>query len=59
MHRLINEREGQPALGRLFDQLVDDTATLAYAHRIWDFFRGLFKISFSKIFALFKIEQDF
>ena len=28
-----------------------------YAQRLWDFFRGLFRVSFSAIFDLFKIEE--
>jgi hypothetical protein len=28
-------------------------------HRLWDFFRGLFLVSFSTIFDLFKINEDF
>ncbi len=45
--------------GALFEDLADETATFTYAHRIWQFFKGLFKISFSKIFELFEIEDDF
>jgi hypothetical protein len=45
--------------GTLFEELADETATFTYAHRIWQFFKGLFEISFSKIFELFEIEDDF
>jgi len=31
----------------------------SHAHRLWDFFRGLFLVSFSTIFDLFKINEDF
>ena len=30
-----------------------------YAQRLWDFFQGLFKTSFSKIFDLFGIQEEF
>ena len=30
-----------------------------YAHRLWDFSRGLFLVSFSTIFEIFKINEDF
>jgi len=43
----------------LCEQLADETATFTYAHMIWQFFKGLFEISFSKIFELFEIEDDF
>lgn len=46
-------------LGPLFEELADKTATFTYAQRIWLFFKGLFEISFSKIFELFEIEDDF
>ncbi len=39
--------------------LADDSAVITYAHRLWDFFQGLFRVSFSKIFQLFKIDDDF
>ena len=32
--------------------LADDSAVITYAHRLWDFFQGLFRVSFSKIFHL-------
>ena len=55
----LNEREYKAGTGSLFEALVDETATITYARRIWDFFRGLFEISFSKIFELFQIEDQF
>jgi hypothetical protein len=55
----LNEREYKTGTGPLFEALVDETATVTYARRLWDFFRGLFEISFSKIFELFQIEDDF
>ena len=39
--------------------MVDDSTLITYADRLWDFFRGLFVVSFSKIFDLFKIEEGF
>jgi hypothetical protein len=35
-----------------------ESATIAYARRLWDFFRGLFSVAISKIFDLFKIEEQ-
>jgi hypothetical protein len=55
----LNEKENYSTLGELFAHLVDDAALITYADRLWDFFRGLFAVSFSKIFDLFKIEEDF
>ena len=55
----LNEKENYSTLGELFAHLIDDTALITYADRLWDFFRGLFAVSFSKIFDLFKIEEDF
>ena len=55
----LNEKEHHMGLGPLFEELADETAAFTYAHRIWQFFKGLFEISFSKIFELFEIEDDF
>ena len=55
----LNEKEHHMGFGILFEELSDETATFTYAHRIWQFFKGLFEISFSKIFDLFEIEEDF
>jgi len=54
----LNETECSSP-GSLFENLVDETAHITYAQKLWDFFRGLFKVSFSKIFELFKIEEEF
>lgn len=55
----LNEKENKIGLGPLFEDIADESATITYASRIWEFFRGLFKVSLSKIFALFDIEDDF
>jgi hypothetical protein len=55
----LNEKEHNMGVGPLFEELADETATFTYAHRIWQFFKGLFEVSFSKIFELFEIEDDF
>lgn len=55
----LNEKEHHIGVGPLFQELADETATFTYAQRIWQFFKGLFEISFSKIFELFEIEDDF
>ena len=55
----LNEKEHHMGVGPLFQELADATATFTYAQRIWQFFKGLFEISFSKIFELFEIEDDF
>ncbi len=55
----LNEKEQHMGLGPLFEELADKTATFTYAQKIWQFFKGLFEISFSKIFELFEIEDDF
>jgi hypothetical protein len=55
----LNEKEHKGSPGSLFEHLVDQTAQITYAQKFWEFFRGLFKVSFSKIFELFKIEEEF
>ena len=55
----LNKFENYSTLGQLFDHIADETAVTTYAHRLWDFFRGLFLVSFSTIFDLFKINEDF
>jgi hypothetical protein len=55
----LNETEHNGSPGSLFEHLVDQTAQITYAQKLWEFFRGLFKISFSKIFELFSIEEEF
>ena len=55
----LNETEKHATLGTLFEHLVDDSAVISYAHRLWDFFQGLFRVCFSKIFELFEIDDDF
>ena len=55
----LNEREYKTSTGDLFEVLADGSAIITYARKLWDFFRGLFEISFSKIFELFQIEDDF
>jgi hypothetical protein len=54
----LNEKENYGTTGDLFGQLVDETATITYAQRLWDFFRGLFKVTILSIFDLFKIEEQ-
>ena len=55
----LNKVENYDTLGELFEQIADASAVTTYAHRLWDFFRGLFLVSFSTIFDLFKINEDF
>ena len=55
----LNQREYKTGAGPLFEALADQTATVTYDRQLWDFFRGLFEISFSKIFEFFQIEDDF
>ncbi len=55
----LNEKENYAGLGPLFEDIADETAAFTYARRIWEFFRGLFEVSLSKIFELFEIEDDF
>ena len=55
----LNKIENYSTLGELFEQIADDSAVTSYAHRLWDFFRGLFLVSISTIFDLFKINEDF
>jgi hypothetical protein len=55
----LNEKENHVGFGPLFEDIVDESATITYAGRIWEFFRGLFEVSLSKIFTIFEIEDDF
>lgn len=55
----LNETEHKRSRGNLFEHLVDEAAQITYAQRLWRFFRGLLKISFSKIFELFNIEEEY
>jgi hypothetical protein len=55
----LNKFENYSTLGELFEHIADESAVTTYAHRLWDFFRGLFLVSFATIFDLFKINEDF
>jgi len=54
----LNEKDNPLTTGNLFQQLVDESATITYAQRLWDFFRGLFRVAISTIFELFKIDEQ-
>ena len=54
----LNELETFPTTGSLFQQLAEESAVITYAQRLWEFFSDLFKVSFSAIFDLFKIEES-
>jgi hypothetical protein len=54
----FNSTENHGTLGGLFEHIADTSAVKTYAHRLWDFFRDLFMISFSKIFETFQIDED-
>lgn len=54
----LNENDGLATKGNLFQLLIDESAIITYAQRLWDFFRGLFNVATSKIFELFKIEEE-
>ena len=55
----LNKSDNYATLGELFDQISDQAAVISYAHRLWDFFRGLFMVSFSTLFDIFKINDEF
>jgi hypothetical protein len=55
----LNEFENHSTMGELFEHIADESAVTTYAHKLWDFFYGIFHVSFSKIFELFEIEDDF
>lgn len=55
----LNAAENHSTMGGLFESLVDDTAIKSYSTRLWEFFRGLFCVCFSKIFDIFNIDEDF
>ncbi len=54
----LNEIEKYPTMGGLFEHLVEQSAMFTYAHRLWEFFKGLFKRSLECIFEVLKIEDD-
>jgi hypothetical protein len=55
----LTEAENTGSKGILFEHLADEAAQITYVQRLWQFFRSLFAVSFSKIFELFKIEEEF
>jgi hypothetical protein len=55
----LNQIENYQTLGQLFNGLVDDTAVVTYAHRLYEFFVGLFRLSLSKIFQALNLTEDF
>jgi hypothetical protein len=55
----LNKFENYATLGELFDHIADQTAVISYAHRLWDFFRGLFMVSFSTLFEILNTNKDF
>jgi len=54
----LNEKEDGGTIGDLFRDIVDESAIITYGQRLWEFFRGLFKVAFSQIFSLFEIEEQ-
>jgi len=54
----LNEIEKYPTMGGLFEHLAEQSGMVTYAHRLWEFFKGLFNHSLKCIFALLKIEDD-
>lgn len=53
----LNEKDNFDTTGALLQYMSDESAIITYAQRLWDFFRGLFCVSFATIFKLFKIEE--
>ena len=51
----LNEKDNFDTTGALLQYMSEESAIIAYAQRLWDFFRGLFCVSFATIFKLFKI----
>jgi len=54
----LNEIEKYPTMGGLFEHLAEQSAMVMYAHRLWEFFKGLFNRSLECIFEVLKIEDD-
>lgn len=54
----LNENEQLATKEDLFEQLIDKSATDTYSQGLRDFFHGLFNVTISKIFELFKIEEE-
>jgi hypothetical protein len=54
----MNNFDNYGTLGELFEQIADQAAVASYAHRLWNFFRGLFVVSFSTLFEIFKINEE-
>ena len=54
----LNEGDDSDTIGDLFQKISDESAIITYAQRLWEFFRGLFHVSFLKIFHLFEIEEQ-
>jgi len=54
----LNEIEKYPTMGGLFEHLAEQSAMVTYAHRLWEFFKGLFKYSLECIFEFLRIENN-
>ena len=55
----FNEIENpSETVGGLFNHLVDETATITYAYRLYQFFIGLFNVALQKIFDLLGITEE-
>ena len=55
----LNKFDNYSTLGELFEQIADQSAVISYAHRLWDFFRKLFMVSFSTLFEILDINEAF
>lgn len=55
----LNKFENYATIGEPFDHVADQTVVISYAHRLWDFFRGLFMVSFYTLFEILNTNKDF
>ncbi len=56
----LNQNDNYPdSIGSLFDQIAQTSSLGTYSQRLWEFFAGLFVASFSTLFDIFEIEEDF
>jgi len=53
----MNENENYTTMGDLFQDIADESETITYSQRLWDFFHGLFQVAISEIFGLFEIKE--
>lgn len=53
----LNEKGNCNTIGDLFQNLIDESATITHDRRLWDFLRDFFSAAISRIFAFLGIDE--